>query len=98
MARCWTESALTEDARVPEPGGNSSRGSSRGVERVPGAQESWDHEQGQPRPDDPVRRCPDITRAQTILGWEPRVSLEEGMGETIRYFRNVLAATASADE
>lgn len=51
-----------------------------------------------PRPDDPVRRCPDITRAQTILGWEPRVSLEEGMGETIQYFRNVLAATASADE
>lgn len=51
-----------------------------------------------PRPDDPVRRCPDITRAQTILGWEPRVSLEEGMGETIRYFRHVLAATASTDE
>ncbi|CAG0971846.1 dTDP-glucose 4,6-dehydratase [Anaerolineae bacterium] len=41
----------------------------------------------QPRPvDDPNVRCPDITRAKTILGWEPRVSLDEGLGKTIEYF------------
>ncbi len=51
-----------------------------------------------PRPDDPIRRCPDITRAKNLLGWEPRVSLEHGMRNTIRYFREVLAVTASADE
>ncbi len=37
--------------------------------------------------DDPQRRCPDITRARTVLGWEPRVSLEEGLRETVEYFR-----------
>jgi len=37
--------------------------------------------------DDPKVRQPDITRARTLLGWEPKVSLEEGLGKTIDYFR-----------
>ncbi len=41
--------------------------------------------------DDPRRRRPDITKAKTILGWEPRVSLEEGIRETIAYFRARIA-------
>lgn len=36
---------------------------------------------------DPQTRQPDITRAKTILGWEPKVSLEEGLQKTIDYFR-----------
>ncbi len=36
--------------------------------------------------DDPTRRCPDITLARRELGWEPRVSLEEGIARTIEYF------------
>ena len=36
---------------------------------------------------DPQRRQPDITRARTILGWEPKVDLEEGLLKTIPYFR-----------
>lgn len=36
---------------------------------------------------DPQRRCPDITRARTLLGWEPKVSLEEGLSRTIPYFK-----------
>jgi dTDP-glucose 4,6-dehydratase len=36
---------------------------------------------------DPQRRRPDITRARTILGWEPIVSLENGLLRTIPYFR-----------
>lgn len=39
------------------------------------------------RPDDPERRCPDITRARTLLGWEPTVSIDDGLRETIAYFR-----------
>jgi dTDP-glucose 4,6-dehydratase len=40
--------------------------------------------------DDPKQRKPDITRARTLLGWEPRVTLEEGLPKTIEYFRGVL--------
>lgn len=38
--------------------------------------------------DDPQTRQPDITRARTLLGWEPKVSLEEGLTRTIEYFRH----------
>ncbi|ACJ01369.1 UDP-glucuronic acid decarboxylase family protein [Rhodospirillum centenum] len=41
--------------------------------------------------DDPMQRCPDITRARTLLGWEPRVPLREGLERTIRYFATLLA-------
>lgn len=40
--------------------------------------------------DDPTRRCPDITRARTLLGWEPRVGLAEGLGRTIEWFRIIM--------
>ena len=40
--------------------------------------------------DDPVRRRPDITRARELLGWEPTVPLDEGLGPTVEYFRRVL--------
>lgn len=42
--------------------------------------------------DDPKVRQPDITRARTALGWEPRVPLAEGLRATIDYFRSALAA------
>ena len=37
--------------------------------------------------DDPKQRRPDITRARTLLAWEPKVQLEEGLVKTIEYFR-----------
>jgi dTDP-glucose 4,6-dehydratase len=37
--------------------------------------------------DDPKVRQPDITRARTLLGWEPKVPLEEGLKKTLAYFR-----------
>jgi len=37
--------------------------------------------------DDPKVRQPDITRARTLLGWEPKVGLEEGLAKTLEYFR-----------
>ena len=40
---------------------------------------------------DPKQRRPDITRARTLLGWEPKVSLEEGLAPTVAYFRRELA-------
>ncbi len=40
---------------------------------------------------DPVRRQPDITKAKALLNWEPKVALDDGLKETIAYFKRVLA-------
>ncbi|MBP9144796.1 MAG: SDR family oxidoreductase [Thermoanaerobaculia bacterium] len=44
--------------------------------------------------DDPKTRQPDITKARRILGWEPKVELDLGLGRTIDYFRSILPVTA----
>jgi UDP-glucuronate decarboxylase len=41
--------------------------------------------------DDPKQRQPDIRQAQKVLGWEPTVSLDEGLKPTIAYFDKVLS-------
>ena len=38
--------------------------------------------------DDPMRRCPDIRKAQIILDWQPKIALDEGLRRTIAYFYN----------
>lgn len=43
-------------------------------------------------PDDPARRCPDIGRAQALLGWKPHVPLEEGLRRTIAFYRKAAYA------
>ena len=40
--------------------------------------------------DDPIRRKPDINKAKKLLGWEPKVSFEEGLKRTIRYFGDLV--------
>ena len=44
-------------------------------------------EQRQRAEGDPQRRQPDISRAKKVLKWEPKISLEEGLGKTIDYFK-----------
>ncbi|SRR6266567_2596835 len=44
--------------------------------------------------DDPTRRCPDITKARTLLGWEPRVMLEQGLLESLEYFKSMVVRAA----
>jgi dTDP-glucose 4,6-dehydratase len=46
--------------------------------------------------DDPRKRRPDITKAKRVLGWEPKVPLEEGLRETIEYFRGLSMAAGEA--
>jgi dTDP-glucose 4,6-dehydratase len=43
--------------------------------------------------DDPKVRQPDITRARTLLGWEPKVTLDQGLTSTIEYFRTKMGAS-----
>ena len=42
--------------------------------------------------DDPTRRRPDITKARTLLGWEPKISLHEGLEKSLSYFQACIAA------
>jgi UDP-glucuronate decarboxylase len=46
--------------------------------------------------DDPLQRCPDITLARSVLGWQPTVALDDGLDRTIAYFRQMLAGEAGA--
>jgi dTDP-glucose 4,6-dehydratase len=63
------------------------------VLEVTGSKSSIVH---QPLPlDDPTRRRPDITKAHTLLGWEPKVSLSEGLHKSLAYFQSCVAAQSS---
>ena len=42
--------------------------------------------------DDPTQRKPDITLAQKLMHWEPKVALAEGLDRTIPYFREIIKA------
>ncbi len=41
--------------------------------------------------DDPKQRCPDITKARSLLGWSPTVDLQAGLAKTVEYYRSELA-------
>jgi dTDP-glucose 4,6-dehydratase len=45
--------------------------------------------------DDPKQRCPDITKARTLLGWEPKINLETGLRMSLDYFRKAVAEEVS---
>jgi UDP-glucuronate decarboxylase len=56
--------------------------------RLTGASSSIVH---RPLPeDDPLQRCPDITMAQNVLGWQPTVELDAGLARTVAYFKQML--------
>jgi dTDP-glucose 4,6-dehydratase len=46
--------------------------------------------------DDPKQRRPDITKAKTLLGWEPKIKLDQGLEVSLDYFRDVVAAELPA--
>ena len=46
--------------------------------------------------DDPKQRKPDITKAKTLLGWEPKVPLREGLAKSLDYFKGCVAREAKA--
>ena len=47
-------------------------------------------------PDDPVRRCPDISLAKAQLNWQPEIDFKTGLSQTIEYFKNKLEAMQKA--
>jgi len=59
------------------------------VLRVTGSKSKIRHE---PLPvDDPKQRCPNITKARTLLGWEPKIKLEEGLRLSLPFFKEAVA-------
>lgn len=46
--------------------------------------------------DDPKQRCPDISKAKRLLGWEPKIQLPEGLKRSLDYFKQAIAAEANA--
>lgn len=46
--------------------------------------------------DDPKQRCPDISKAKRLLGWEPKIQLPEGLERSLDYFKQAIAAEANA--
>lgn len=44
--------------------------------------------------DDPARRCPDISKARALLGWEPRIPLKEGLRKSLDFFKSKVAVHA----
>jgi len=57
------------------------------VKVITGSTSEIEHS-GSFRENDPMRRQPDITKAKTVLGWEPKIKLEEGLAKTIEYYKN----------
>ena len=45
--------------------------------------------------DDPRQRCPDISKAKTLLGWEPKIDLVTGLNKSLEYFRSVVERSGS---
>ena len=83
-----TEDAVTGPINLGHPHEITVRELAEGVLRLTGARSAivW-----RPLPaDDPVQRCPDIGLARRVLGWEPRVALDDGLERTIEYFRRIL--------
>ena len=46
--------------------------------------------------DDPKQRCPDISKAKRLLGWEPKIQLREGLERSLDYFKQAIAAESKA--
>jgi dTDP-glucose 4,6-dehydratase len=79
------ESPVNDPVNIGNPREMSIEAMARLIIRMTGSSSRIVH--GALPVDDPKVRQPDITRARTLLGWEPKVSLEEGLQSTIEYFR-----------
>ena len=88
-------SAETRPVNIGNPVEYTVKEVAEAVLRLCGSDSSLVHE---PLPaDDPKQRCPDITRAREVLGWEPKVGAEEGLKTTIDWFARGAARVAAGE-
>lgn len=82
------ESDLSEPVNIGNPVERSVVDFAHAVIKLTGSKSKLKHLPT--RPDDPRKRCPDISRAKSRLGWAPKVDLEEGLRQSLEYFRKHL--------
>jgi UDP-glucuronate decarboxylase len=83
-----TETGFTGPVNIGNPGEFTMLELAEAVLRLSGSKSKVIH---QPLPlDDPKQRQPDITLAKSKLGWAPRINLEDGLKETITYFKEIV--------
>lgn len=83
------EGADPGPVNVGNPGEYSMRQLAEAALKLTGSKSKMEN---RPLPkDDPTRRRPDISKARRLLGWEPKVSLEEGLKPTIEYYRGLVS-------
>jgi dTDP-glucose 4,6-dehydratase len=82
---------LLSDENMPVNIGNPTETSilefAKIINQLTGNKAGLDYEPDKRFGNDPQRRCPDITRAQSLLGWSPKVDLVEGLTRTLAYFK-----------
>lgn len=87
---------LLSDEHLPVNIGNPTETSilefAKIINRLAGNNSGLDYQPDKRFGNDPQRRCPDITRARTLLGWEPKIDLEAGLTRTIAYFKEKMAS------
>jgi UDP-glucuronate decarboxylase len=90
VAMMGTDNGFTGPVNLGNPGEYTMRELAETILRLTGSKSALTFE---PLPiDDPRQRRPDIALAETALGWRPKVSLEDGLKETVAYFRKRLRA------
>jgi dTDP-glucose 4,6-dehydratase len=88
------ESSVNEPVNIGNPHEMTIEAIAREILRLTGASSKIVY---RPLPeDDPKVRQPDITKARTLLGWEPKVKLEDGLRKTLAYFKEKVAAPGPA--
>jgi len=80
-----SEDCVTGPINLGNPHEVTVRDLAERIAALTGSSPQFDH---RPLPkDDPVRRCPDITKARALLEWQPTITLDEGLRKTVDYFR-----------
>lgn len=88
LMRMMNQEETTGPVNIGNPGEFSMKELAEAVLAVTGSSSDITHV---PLPqDDPKQRCPDITKAKRILGWEPKTQLREGLEATVEYYREQL--------
>jgi UDP-glucuronate decarboxylase len=92
LVRLMNTDGLNQPVNLGNPGEFTIKQLAEEVMRICGSNSGFNY---LPLPqDDPRQRQPDITTAKTVLGWNPRIPLSEGLEKTVQYFRALIQSSS----